>query len=326
MNDEILEEVLSEYAQTRMRNERTELERKSEIHDRFPEITRLTDERVNLINDSLRAVLEGRSVLDDLPERIAKLTEQIRKTLKANGLPEDYLAPVYRCAKCKDTGYFGEPVKEMCDCLKAACHEKIKERLGLKTAEPETFERFDIDLFDRDNIEGKGYSQREIMKNARERCETWCGSYPEQKPRDILFMGASGLGKSYLMHAMANRLTERGVQVLLTGAGRFFQAAYKSVFQNDGTELREMADVPVLMIDDLGSEPMMNNITVESLFELLDGRQCAGLATLISTNLDKEDFRRRYTERIASRVMDDRNCSIIQLLGTDLRRKGARKP
>lgn len=325
MNNEILEEVLSEYAQIRISNERTELERRSGIHDRYPDIARLTEERENLIHDSLRAVLEGRSVVGDLPEMIEKITDKIRKALTDNGLPADYLAPVYRCAKCRDTGYVGEPVKEMCDCLKAACHERIKQRLGIVNIASETFESFDIELFDKDNLEGKSYSQRDKMKYAREHCEKWCERYPEQKPRDMLIMGASGLGKSYLLHAMTNRLTDRGIQVLLTGAGRFFQAAYRSVFQNDGAELRTMTEAPVLMIDDLGSEPMMNNITIESLFEIINARQYAGLPILISTNLEKEDFSRRYTERIASRVMDDRNCSIIQLLGSDLRRKGAHK-
>lgn len=324
MNDGILEEVLSEYAQTRIRNERTELERKAEIHDRYPEITRLTDERENIIHGSLRAVLAGRSIETDLSDRIREITESIRKKLADNGLPEDYLSPVYRCARCRDTGYVGEPIKEMCGCLKAACYEKMRRRLGLGTVKPETFENFDIELFDKDNIEGKSYSQRDITLYAKERCEAWCADYPEQVPRDILIMGASGLGKSYLLHAMANRLAERGIQVLLTGAGRFFRAAYKAVFQNDGTDLRAMAEVAVLMLDDLGTEPLMNNITVESLFELVNGRQNAGLSTLISTNLEIEDFRRRYTERVASRVMDDRNCNIIRLLGSDLRRKGAR--
>ena len=63
----------------------------------------------------------------------------------------------------------------------------------------------------------------------------------------------------------------------------------------------------VLMIDDLGSEPLMQNVTVEQLFNLLNERQNKGLSTVISTNLEMSKFRERYTERIASRLRDSRS-------------------
>ena len=42
------------------------------------------------------------------------LNAELRAALCACGLPSDYLQPVYRCAACRDTGYVGEPVHEMC--------------------------------------------------------------------------------------------------------------------------------------------------------------------------------------------------------------------
>ena len=83
-------------------------------------------------------------------------------------------------------------------------------------------------------------------------------------------------------------------------------------------------EVPVLMLDDLGSEPMMQNVTIEQLFNLINERQNRNLATVISTNLDMAKFRERYSERIASRLRDSR-CTILSLLGKDIRIEESRK-
>ena len=67
-------------------------------------------------------------------------------------------------------------------------------------------------------------------------------------------------------------------------------------FGNDDSA-SELLDAEVLMIDDLGSEPLMQNITVEQLFNLLNERQNRGLSTVISTNLEMPKFRERYMLR-----------------------------
>ena len=66
----------------------------------------------------------------------------------------------------------------------------------------------------------------------------------------------------------------------------------------------------------------MQNVTVEQLFNLLNERQNRGLSTVISTNLEMAKFRERYTERIASRLRDNRSCKVINLLGKDIRTEG----
>ena len=91
---------------------------------------------------------------------------------------------------------------------------------------------------------------------------------------------------------MANRLIERGMNVLTVSAYQFFQSARESYFERENS-LDELMDVPVLMMDDLGSEPLMKNVTVELLFSLLNERLIRGKATVISTNLTLEELRER---------------------------------
>ena len=70
------------------------------------------------------------------------------------------------------------------------------------------------------------------------------------------------------------------------------------------SEMDTLMDTDVLMIDDMGVEPLMENITIVQWFNLINERQLRGKGTVISTNLNVEELRRRYTERITSRLLD----------------------
>ena len=70
------------------------------------------------------------------------------------------------------------------------------------------------------------------------------------------------------------------------------------------------------------TEPMMQNITIEQLFSVISERQNLGKPVVISTNLDLNEMKRRYTERIASRMNDPKTSRVIPLAGRDLRLAG----
>ena len=321
MREDLLQELETEYSLLRADNERTEELRKERIRTEQPEIFSLVRERENLVFGTLRDILNGSAQAENLPERMEVLSSQIREKLEEKGFPADYLAPVYRCPRCKDTGRTGELIKEPCECLKKAYQQKLRERIGLSSDSNETFESFDLNVFPDEMIPGQDFTQREIMKLYRKICETWANEYPHGTYRDLLLTGSTGLGKTFLLRAMAERLIARDVNVLIISAYSMLEILRKSYFENDDSA-SELLATDVLMIDDLGSEPLMQNVTVEQLFYLLNERQNKGLSTVISTNLDMARFRERYTERIASRLRDSRNCKVISLLGKDIRTGG----
>ena len=322
MREDLLNELENEYAQLRADNERTEEMRKEKIRMEQPHIYELTKERENIVFGTLRNIVNGKAAkTDDLPERMEKLNEQIRVLLTENGYPADYLAPVYHCPLCKDTGRIGETIKEPCECLKKAYQEKLRKKIGLNGMRAETFETFDTSVFPDEKIPGLDFTQREMMQLYRTVCEKWANEYPEAEYRDLLLTGSTGLGKTFLLRAMAERLIERDINVLIISAYKMLEILRKSYFENDDSA-NELLDAQVLMIDDLGSEPLMQNVTVEQLFNLLNERQNRGLSTVISTNLEMAKFRERYTERIASRLRDSRSCKVISLLGKDIRTGG----
>ncbi|MCE5343653.1 MAG: DNA replication protein DnaC, partial [Eubacteriales bacterium] len=93
----------------------------------------------------------------------------------------------------------------------------------------------------------------------------------------------------------------------------------RAYFENNADRLRPLIDAPLLIIDDLGTEPLMENITVTQLFNLLNERQNADRHTILSTNLNIPELKSRYTERITSRLLDARRCRIIKFIGGDIR-------
>ena len=319
MREDLLNELTAEYEAQRARNDREENARRDKIRRDFPDIEKRLLEREGLVFGTIRNILDGNAGAENLTEKMQALNDEIEQMLRENGLPADYLSPVYKCAKCRDTGYTGDPVREPCECLKRAYQQKLRDLIGLGKNAEETFETYNAQIIPEVPVGDSEITQRDLSKIARTCCEKWADSYPEVQSRDMLLTGPSGLGKSFLMHAMAARLIERGINVLMISAYSFLQMARKSHFETEDG-VRELMDVPVLMVDDLGSEPLMQNITVEQLFHLINERQRRGLSTVISTNLTLPELKDRYTERIVSRLNDPKNCQIIVLEGRDLRK------
>ena len=95
-----------------------------------------------------------------------------------------------------------------------------------------------------------------------------------------------------------------------------------AVFEHDWEGFSAVLEAPVLLLDDLGAEPIINNVTIEQLFTLLNERELNGLHTVISTNLTPAELQSRYTERIGSRLLDKRSTSMLPFYGDDVRLKG----
>lgn len=322
MRNAILRQLQTEYEELRARNAQEEDRRRSEVFAACPEVAALMEERENMIFSGVRSILSGSGSTGDMTARMAVINGRITALLGQHGFAEDYLDPVYRCRKCRDTGYCGEPVKDMCDCLRGAFYARLYRQVGLNERGEQSFETFDPTVFSDKLIEGQPVSQRQLMSIYRDECQAWADNYPNAATSDLLLSGQSGLGKTFLMHAMAKRLLDRGYNVLLLSAYRFMDIARKAHFSGGHTdEMDSLMDTDVLMIDDLGSEPLMENITIVQLFNLINERQIHGKGTVFSTNLTNKELQARYTERITSRLLDSRQCKQLRFMGDDVRRR-----
>ena len=90
-------------------------------------------------------------------------------------------------------------------------------------------------------------------------------------------------------------------------------------FSNNASPLPRFTQVPLLVLDDLGTEPLIPSVTKESLFAIADQRNTSRLATVYISNLNADELTERYGERIASRITDASITKAIRFTGDSLR-------
>lgn len=313
MNREIMERLSEHYRLQRERNAREEERRLQEVCAKDAKLSELISARHRMILDFCKSAV--RHPGEELPEEtMRRYNREIREGLKLNGFPETYLEPVYRCPKCRDTGLMGDEVRVQCDCAR----QFILSLADTVGTQEESFEAFDPGVFPETVPEGMTITQREQMKRIRDVCEQYADQFPAQQPKDLLLYGNSGLGKSYLLCCIARRLSERGMDVQLVSAYDVIRRM-RDAFFGRADEPEDFYQTDLLLIDDLGMEPMMENITLEQLFHLINVRRSRRLPMVISTNLTMKDLKARYSERIASRLLDSGLCRVIQIRGADIR-------
>ena len=318
---EHIRDLLEEYAQQRARNDAALNVRIEEAERRDPEIARLRADSVSLALGTMRTILslptqEARiEAAERMKQRGLANNAELRGRLKAMGLPENHLELQYRCPLCRDTGYVGEAPSRFCECFENRLRMRRYGDGSMAGVDSQNFNTFDLERFP----EADG--QRKQMELARRLCEEYADRFPETRRRNLLLTGAGGLGKTFLLNCIYARVCDRGLSAVRVTAFRLFEAMRKQHVSDDGDrELSSLAEAPLLLIDDLGTEPMMRNITVEYLFMLLNERAANRLHTVIATNLSPVQLLERYGERVSSRLLDRTACASIQLKGKDLRK------
>ena len=75
----------------------------------------------------------------------------------------------------------------------------------------------------------------------------------------------------------------------------------------------------LLIIDDLGTEPIYKNVTEEYFLMILNERLLNKMPYIVTTNLTQAQLFERYGERILSRLNDKRSGKTTKIEGVDLR-------
>ena len=127
-----------------------------------------------------------------------------------------------------------------------------------------------------------------------------------------------GLGKSFLGNAIAYEALSRGIDAERVTAYAFIQTVLLDIREQTQKAARYQ-NVPLLVLDDLGSEPVIPNVSFEWLFAVINERTLAGLATVCSTNLTLSQLQTRYDDRFMSRLCDKNTTLVLHLTGDNLR-------
>lgn len=323
---EIITTLQGEYALKRERNQRQLEERERRVRERSPEIGRLLDENRALLMDSSRAALKNPAKAREIMERARASAQQNRsqmgELLEAAGFPRDALELQYDCPECRDTGYVGQPVKRFCKCFERRMMSLAYENANMAGLEQQCFENSNLTIFPDEPTE-LGINQRRMMAYAFQYGEEYAQNFPDNSKRNLLLYGPSGLGKTYLLNCIARRVLDRGFSVLKVTAYRMLEGMRKAhMGEDDQGELRMMMECELLLIDDLGTEPLLRNVSLEYLFTLFNERMVNRRHTVVATNLTPNDILTRYNERIYSRMVDQESTRIFQFAGRDVRMRG----
>ena len=126
-----------------------------------------------------------------------------------------------------------------------------------------------------------------------------------EAPRDgwcLVLSGPKGCGKST---AAAYYLWEKTKQAEaeLPKDRRWWTASRVARVSGFNDQLENMMKLPVMVIDDLGVEYLdKNGYFNHRLDELIDERYSNYRKTIITTNLNPEDFQSRYEQRVTDRI------------------------
>lgn len=263
-----------------------------------------------------RAVIAGGDVSDEL-SRIKDVNLKLRKEkediLAKYSMTSEDLKPDYFCKLCGDTGYVGG---EVCSCLKTRAKSLLYNSLATGAIqETKTFENFDLTKYPEND--GNGKSSRARMEKLLADAKDFAEKFDN---RNLLFIGRTGLGKTHISLAIANKLIDKGIDVIYTSAPSLFIKLEKERFSKDGN-FSEMLDSVIgcdlLIIDDLGAE-MRTQFTVSSLYQIINERLNSKRPMIINTNLSVTDIDKNYEERIASRIFGSFDAYLFT--GNDIRR------
>ncbi|CRZ35576.1 DNA replication protein DnaC [Herbinix hemicellulosilytica] len=318
--------ILREYEERRLKNKYELDKRIEEVYKAIPRIKELEEQIISLSAESGRQALFGNTkALDNLRKTTAQIKEMQRKLLVESGYPEDYLDMRFHCSKCRDTGFIGN---EKCSCFKQAIADAIYMGSSIKSVlERENFRTFSFKYYSDDYIdETTGLSPLSNMQKIVASCKSFIRHFDE-KHENLLFIGNTGVGKTFLANCIAKELLDRGYTVIYLTAFRLFDILEKYKFGREeedsliaSDQFDYILDCDLLIIDDLGTE-LNNTFTTSQLYHIINERLLRQKSTIISTNLSLDNLLTIYSERIYSRIIS--NYSIRRIIGDDIRLRKA---
>ncbi len=319
-DNRIFEAAQERLAKRRSDNKHVEDLRRIEIHGKIPEYCELERSLADTMSDIFSAIANKTENLEEIIRKAMSDNMEIQKKmgdkLERRGYPRDYLDPVYSCRKCRDKGTADG---KWCECfsrlLNTVAAEELNAHSPLKLS---TFESFDVNYYsDKETVSrSSGKTQREVMKNNYRECVNFAEDF-NGKGMGLLMVGGTGLGKTHLSLAAANRVIERGFCVIYDSAPEILRRIDKEQFgRADGDTMQLIMDCDLLILDDLGSEPPKNERYISTLYEIINARQSRLLPMIVNTNLKGDEIRERYSERICSRLL---SMEVLLFYGNDYR-------
>lgn len=264
---------------------------------------------------------------ENMKINVAKLQNDIDNLLREEGYGDRYLKPSYECDICKDTGRIVTAKGEKyCKCFIQKVVDKMYKQYNMLKINEENFNTFDIGYYS-DKVNKEKYksdiSPRDNIIKIRKIAEKFCDHIDDKQQKNLLFVGNTGTGKTFISNCIAYEAINKGYTVIYQTAPMLMDMAMESKYNfdknSDNKERYEsIFNVDLLIIDDLGTETLNNNRFTE-LFNIINTRLLKNKKTIISTNLMLNELSQEYDERVMSRLIG--NYIICKFIGDDIRFK-----
>ena len=197
---------------------------------------------------------------------------------------ETYIAKGYKPILVKNEGYADVAYEETPELIEQEKLKNIKDRINL------------INL--PSSLKDASFSQIDLKKNRDEifeRLANFVAAYPNYQKAVYLY-GDFGIGKSYLMAALAHELSvERGASTTLVHYPSFVLDVKNAISSGLVKEkIDQVKTAQVLILDDIGAEQSSPWMRDEILQVILQHRMQENLPTFFTSNFSLADLERHF--------------------------------
>lgn len=317
-SSEVVQRARNRLAQAKEDRESENRQHLAEAYAKVPRIREIDIQlRRTMAQAAQAAFLQGSDGKELLEKaRIQNLElQQERALLAYENFEEGYLDETPICEVCGGTGYIGS---NMCECLEELCRQEQKKEISVLTGGKESFSQFRLDYYSDYTDSKYGASPRTIMERNFQNCKKYALNF-SANAGNLLFIGGTGLGKTFLSACIARAVADRGFSVVYETAGHLFSRLEQAKFGGGEEARREAAKYnacDLLILDDLGTE-MPGQFVTAAFYGLLNDRLLYNKPMVISTNLNVDELARRYSPQIASRLHGSFNR--LTFVGEDIR-------
>lgn len=306
--------------------------RREAIYLKYPKLGELENEKnmlaIKITQNILRLdELNRRIEQDNMQLKLENIDKKIEKELKSIGIDKEELEPNYECKNCNDTGVINNNgTTEYCHCFLQKVINETYKQTNISKIDEENFDTFDLGFYS-NNVDYEKYgikkSPRQNIESIKKIALDFVDNVDNPSQKNLLFVGNTGLGKTFLANAIAKKMLDNAKSVIYQTAPIFMDKIMEFKFSQgaDKSQYYKIFDVDLLIIDDLGTETMTNNKYTE-LFNIINTRLLNNKKILISTNLTLNELYERYDERVISRLIGE--FRICKFVGDDIRLKKKR--
>ena len=278
----------------------------------------------NIINsDDLTKQVE----VENMQRKLSEIEKKIDNIFKKNGIEAKNLIPKFECTICNDTGKVTKDgIIDYCSCFKQRIINQTYSQYNMSRISDENFNTFDTCYYsskvDKEKY-GLDKSPLQNIQTIKSICQKFIDNIQSDDQKNLLFVGNTGLGKTFLSNCIANELIKKGKTVIYQTSPLLMDQIIQYKFKYNKSEedikrYNEIYDVDLLIIDDLGTESINSNKFTE-LFNIINTRLIRKKKILISTNLGLKELYDFYDERVVSRILG--NFIACKFIGEDIRIK-----